>query len=230
MLFNGNDGFEWPAKIAAIGRDAVEVRVGDAMPVDRELRSAVTIAVGVPANDRMDGLTEKACELGAMAIQPLICDRSVFRVQGERAEAKRRHWQGIAAAASEQCGRTRVAQVRPVQSLPTWLGGLDPGASRAERRGLAESDSSSAQPSIRIVLSFAADAMPLANAIGGADREAAAGIVVLSGPEGGLTSEEEAAAVGRGFVRASLGPRVLRADTAPLAALAWLGVSATRRG
>src|SRR5205085_4670715 len=101
-----------------------EVRVGAAIAVERELAAAVTLALGVPANDRMDALVEKAGELGAAAIQPLVCERSVVRLSGERAEARRRHWQAVAAAASEQCGRARVADVLPVVSLPEWLAAL----------------------------------------------------------------------------------------------------------
>ena len=133
LLFNGSDGAEWPAEIVRIGRNAVDVRVGAALPVDRELPWAVTLAVGVPANDRMDALVEKAGELGAHAIQPLVCERSVLRLSGERAEARRRHWSGVAAAASEQCGRARVTEIRPLRTLAAWLDGnaaADLGAAR----------------------------------------------------------------------------------------------------
>jgi 16S rRNA (uracil1498-N3)-methyltransferase len=198
LMFNGIDGAEWPAEIVRIGRGAVEVRVGVALPVERELPCTVTLAVGVPANDRMDALVEKAGELGAHAIQPLVCERSVLRLAGERAEARRRHWSGVAAAASEQCGRSRVAEVRSLRPLAAWLGegsvlSLDPGAVAAEIacRDLAAAD-----------------------------------IVVLSGPEGGLSEREEDFAVANGFRRVGLGPRVLRADTAPLAFLAWLAIAA----
>jgi 16S rRNA (uracil1498-N3)-methyltransferase len=212
LLFNGIDGAEWPAEITRIGRNAVDVRLGAGMPVDRELPWAATLALGVPANDRMDALVEKAGELGARAIQPLVCERSVLRLSGERAEARRRHWSGVAAAASEQCGRSRVTEVLPMLPLAAWLD-VDDGAAAA----------------LKIVLSFD----PAAIAADVACRDLAAGegraqaIIVLSGPEGGLTDAEERAATARGFRRVSLGPRVLRADTAPLAVLAWLGVWAS---
>ena len=212
LLFNGGDGAEWPAEIVRIGRNAVDVRVGAALPVDRELPWEVTLAVGVPANDRMDALVEKAGELGAHAIQPLVCERSVLRLSGERAEARRRHWSGVAAAASEQCGRVRVTEIRPLRTLAAWLDGTaaaDLGAAR------------------RLVLSLDAEAVAAAVASDDIARAGrGAGIVVLSGPEGGLTGAEEAAAVASGFRRVSLGPRVLRADTAPLALLASLAVAA----
>lgn len=210
-LFNGADGVDWPGEIARIGRREVEVRLGAAPArVDRELACDVTLALGVPANDRMDALIEKAGELGAAAIQPLLCERSVVRLAGDRAEARRAHWQAVAAAASEQCGRARVAAVQPVVALTSWLESSAAGA--PARRVLLSLAPSALVPE----QAFAADGVPRR-----ADREQ---IMVLSGPEGGLSPAEEGAAVALGFVRVGLGPRVLRADTAPLALLAWLGL------
>jgi len=212
-LFNGSDDAEWPGAIVRIGRREVEVRLGAPSPIDRELACDVTIAVGIPANDRMDALVEKAGELGAAAIQPLACERSVVRLSGDRAEARRVHWQGVAAAASEQCGRARVARVLLVTSFATWLGSL--AAVERERR---------------IVLSLASSALDPESAFGAAMALAPRdSIVVLSGPEGGLAPAEEDAAVCAGFVRVGLGPRVLRADTAPLALLAWLALRGKAR-
>jgi len=209
MLFNGSAALEWPARIVHMGRSSVDVQLGDAVAVDRELDVAVTLALGVPANDRMDGLIEKAGELGAAAIQPLLCERSVVRLGEARAEAKQRHWRGVAAAASEQCGRTRVTEVRPVRSLQAWLGEAGSAASPGTDFGAR-----------RIVLSLGAAAGAPAEAL--ADRLRA--VVVLSGPEGGLTAAEERAAVESGFMAVGLGTRVLRADTAPLAILAWIAL------
>jgi 16S rRNA (uracil1498-N3)-methyltransferase len=218
VLFDGREDAEWHAEITNIARRGVEVRVGERVPVDRELRCRVTIALGAPANDRMDGLVEKAGELGAAAIQPLLCERSVLRLSGERAEAKRRHWRGVAAAASEQCGRARVMEVLAMQGLAVWLGA----AAEADAGG-------SPAVACRLVLSLDASAATpveaLADLLAASDRELPSSLIVLSGPEGGLTHDEESAAVARGFVRVSLGPRVLRADTAPLALLAWRGAS-----
>ena len=219
VLFNGSDGADWPGEIVRMGRRDVDVRLGAPLPVDRELACEVTIALGVPANDRMDALVEKAGELGTAAIQPLVCERSVVRLSGERAEAKRAHWQAVATAASEQCGRARVAAVRPVASLASWLESL---TSPSEHR---------------IVLSLAPSALDPERALAhqamrssAGDRQGAgrASVVVLSGPEGGLAPTEESAALARGFVAVGLGPRVLRADTAPLALLAWLGLRSLR--
>jgi len=194
--------------------------------VARELACDVTIALGVPANDRMDALVEKASELGAAAIQPLVCERSVVRLAGERAEAKRVHWQAVATAASEQCGRARVAALRPVAPLAAWLESL--AAAPSERRVVLSLAPSALDPERAFAVGargpFGADA-----AGSSADDRAiarAAPVVVLSGPEGGLSPAEESAALARGFVAVSLGPRILRADTAPLALLAWLGLHA----
>jgi len=196
-LFNGEGG-EWQARVTRMGRSEVRVQPQAHLAVERELALRVTLAVGMPANERMDGLVEKATELGVAAIQPLMTERSVLRLQGERADKKMAHWQGVAAAASEQCGRTRVPVVAPVRSLGDWLRGLPAAAGP------------------RYVLSLRTP-QPLA-------ASGVSQVCFLSGPEGGLSEAEEAAALAAGFVPASLGPRVLRADTAPLAALAHLGL------
>jgi 16S rRNA (uracil1498-N3)-methyltransferase len=201
VLFDGR-GHEAPARVTTMGRSDVRVRVGAPAAVDRELSVAVTIALVMPANERMDWLVEKAGELGAAALQPLLGERSVLRPSGERAERRRAHWQGIAVAASEQCGRTRVMQVAPVQALADWLARL-PAAPAGERWLLAPHADAAA-------VSAAPAALPA--------------LCTLSGPEGGLSPAEQAAARAAGFRPLSLGPRVLRAETAPLAVLAWLAL------
>jgi len=206
-LFDGQ-GADWPAQVLSVGRSEVRVHVGQPQAVALELPLPVTLAVGVPANERMDGLVEKATELGVALLQPLECERSVLRLTGERAgeraNRKQAHWQAVAEAACEQCGRARVPVVAPVQALPHWLAALpahEPGA-------------------LRLLLSPGEGTAPLhASAPAGATW-----VLALSGPEGGLSPAEEAAALRAGFVRVGLGPRVLRADTAPLALLAWLGL------
>lgn len=205
-LFDGG-GSDWPATVLAMGRSEVRVQVGAPQPVAAELPMAVTLALVMPANERMDTLVEKASELGVAAIQPLMSARSVLRLHGERAQRKQQHWQAIAVAACEQCGRARVPALAPVHELADWLQGLD-------------GDAGATAP--RLVLSLQPAARPLpALALGGVQR-----VLTLSGPEGGLAPEEEAAALAAGFSPVALGPRVLRADTAPLAVLAWLGLSA----
>lgn len=204
-LFDGS-GDEWTAAVTAMGRSEVRVALRSRQAVDRELRRAVTLAVVMPANDRMDGIVEKACELGAVAIQPLMSERSVLRLTGDRAEKKRAHWQGVAIAAAEQCGRSRPLQVAPVKTLAAWLAEL------AEGNGAADEQ--------RWLLSPVA-----AQALSTLAARDAGRIVVLSGPEGGLSEAEEQAARSRGFTAAKLGPRILRADTAPLAVLGWVALS-----
>ena len=201
-LFDGCGG-EWAAEVLRIGRSAVEVRVDAHVAVERELSRAVTLAVGMPANERMDALVEKATELGVAVLQPLVCERSVLRLAGERAARRLEHWRGVAVAASEQCGRTRLPQLGAVLALDAWLAAIGE-STRDERRLVLSPQATTAwRPAL---------AGPLA-----------AGLVVLSGPEGGLSAAEERAARRAGFEPVSLGPRILRADTAPLALLAACG-------
>lgn len=196
-LFNGTGG-QWRARIDRIERTRVTVELEAFEPIEREPTRSVHLAVGVPANERMDWLVEKASELGAASLQPLVTTHSVWRLSGERAEKKRRHWQAIAAAACEQCGGNRLPAIEPMSELAAWL--------------------SLAHPTLhRGVLSLREDARPLA---GWRDECApAASLLLLSGPEGGLSRQEEEAARARGFIPISLGPRTLRAETAALAAL-----------
>lgn len=203
LLFDGS-GADFAAEVLAMGRSSVQVRVGAAHAVASELPFDVTLALAVPANERMDALVEKATELGAARIQPLEGARSVLRLAGERAERRRAHWQAVAVAACEQCGRARVPVVEPLRPLADWL--PDAPAGR------------------RLVLSLAPEAQPAATAIDAAPQA----VVSLSGPEGGLADAELAAARRAGFQPVTLGPRVLRADTAPLALLAWLALRHAR--
>jgi 16S rRNA (uracil1498-N3)-methyltransferase len=203
-VFNGEGG-EWAAEVLRMGRQTVDVKLLAHHDVSRELRCRVTLAVGMPANERMDALVEKATELGVAAIVPLHCKRSVLKLVGERAEKRGRHWQAVAVAAAEQSGRTLVPRIEPVQTVEDWLAGLG-GATRV---------GSTAQQ--RRLLSFAADALNAQHLLAPCSEW-----LLLSGPEGGLDGKEEAAARLHGFLPLSLGPRVLRADTAPLAALAAL--------
>ena len=205
-LFNGQGG-EWQAEVIRMGRSDVHVHLLTHQPTQREMLFRVTLAVGMPTNDRMDGLVEKATELGVFAVQPLITERSVLRLTGDRAMKKVAHWRGVAVAACEQSGRTRVPQIGDVMSLSEWLKSLAPVAETEIRCVLSLRD---AQPwqAVQTQLAAATEAR------------------FLSGPEGGLTEAEEALAGQHGFIATSLGPRVLRADTAPLAVLAALGLSA----
>lgn len=197
-LFNGEGG-EYDAVVERMGRSDVAVRVESHDPVEREAPREVHLAVAMPANERMDWLVEKATELGAAGIQPLMAERSVLRLSGERAQKKQAHWQAIAVAACEQCGRNRVPRVHEVTELRAWLArATPPGATR-------------------LLLSLQALSMPLRDAAG---RDGS--VVFLTGPEGGWSDAEERAARDAGFRPVTLGARVLRAETASLAALAAL--------
>ncbi len=201
-LFNGQGG-EWDATITRMGRGDVEVALGAHRPDEREAGRAVQLALGMPANERMDWLVEKATELGVASLQPLHTSRSVLRLAGERADKKQKHWQSVAVAACEQCGGNRVPAVAPVQDLAAWLKSLPPVDPQA--------------PALRCLLSLALGSVSLASAL--ADLPATAPMCFLSGPEGGLSPAEETLALAQGFVPVTLGPRVLRAETAALAAL-----------
>ncbi|WP_312131610.1 16S rRNA (uracil(1498)-N(3))-methyltransferase, partial [Diaphorobacter nitroreducens] len=119
-LFNGEGG-EWSATVTHMGRSDVQVQVGSHSAVEREAARAVHLVVGMPANERMDWLVEKATELGAASIQPIAAARSVLKLSGERAAKRQQHWQAIAVAACEQCGRNRVPSVHAPLSLADWL-------------------------------------------------------------------------------------------------------------
>lgn len=205
-LFNGQGG-EFEATIERMGRSDVQVVVGAHDPVERETRRPVHLAVGMPANERMDWLVEKASELGATSITPLMAERSVLRLKGERADKKLAHWQGVAIAACEQCGRNRLPPLHAVASVGDWI------------RALA----ATAAGEHRLLLSLRAGTQTLAQAM--ATGRSTAAVTLLSGPEGGLSTAEEDAALAQGFIPVNLGPRVLRAETAPLACLALLTMS-----
>jgi len=195
-------GGEFSATVTAMGRSSVQVRVDTHLPTEREAARAVHLAVCMPANERMDWLVEKATELGVASIQPLMSERSVLRLSGERATKKQQHWHSVAVSACEQCGGNRVPMVHPVASLAAWL------------KTAAAQDSSSQ----RLLLALHDSARPLREAT----HAAQGSITLLSGPEGGLSRAEEAAAMDCGFAPVSLGARVLRAETAALVGLALL--------
>jgi 16S rRNA (uracil1498-N3)-methyltransferase len=199
-------GGEFDAAVTRMGRSDVQVEVGAHRAVEREAPRTVHLLAGITANERMDWLVEKATELGAASLTPLLAERSVLKLKGERGDKKRAHWQAVAVAACEQCGRNRVPVVHEAVSLAEWLAD-QPGAS------------AQAEPMTRLILSLHPDARPLRKAV-----PATGAVTLLSGPEGGLTQAEEAAALAAGFVPVTLGPRVLRAETAPLAVLAALAL------
>ncbi len=197
---------EFDATIQSMGRADVQVLVGRYHAVSREANVDVHLALGVPAGDRMEWMVEKATELGAVSIQPLVTQRALLRMDIERARKKVRHWQVVAVAACEQCGRNRVPKVHDFMDLEHWL---DSSAQRghAGARWLLVPDA--AQGSLGQARQ-ALKELPLPS------------VLALSGPEGGLAPQESEAARQAGFIPVVLGPRILRAETAPLALLAAL--------
>ncbi len=191
---------EFEARVTHMGRSSVRVQVGTHHAIEREALREVHLLAGITANERMDWLVEKATELGAASITPLLAERSVLKLKGERADKKRAHWQAIAIAACEQCGRNRVPVVAEAVDLAGWL---EAGAQ--------------APPMERLLLSLRAGSVPVGRFAGSLSPA-----VFLSGPEGGLSTAEEEAALANGFSPVTLGRRVLRAETAALAALAQL--------
>jgi len=196
-LFNG-DGNEYDAVITRVSGGEVAVKVGAARPGGGEPALEIVLGQAISSGERMDYTVQKAVELGVAAIQPLAASRSVVRLDRERGAKRVAHWQAVAIAACEQCGRARVPAVGPVVALGPWL------AQEGGRRAGA----------LRLLLSPRAE-MRLRDL-----PRPQGGVVLLAGPEGGFTREEEALALAGGCVAVRLGPRVLRTETAAVAALA----------
>ncbi len=195
-LFDGAGG-EYAGRIQAIAKGTVIVEVGERCAVERESPLSLTLAQGVSRGERMDWVVQKAVELGVSRLVPVLTERSVVRLDPRQALSKQRHWQGIAIAACEQCGRDRIPEVAMPVPLAQLLDGLAPEGSR-------------------LLLSPEGGATL-------ADLESVhASLTVLIGPEGGLSEAERRAARAQGFQALRLGPRVLRTETAAVAALAVL--------
>lgn len=198
-LFDGHGG-EYPARIVTAMRDTVTLSVGTHCDIERESTLCITLAQGISRGERMDYTVQKATELGVVGIVPLATARSEVRLEGERALRRRDHWQSIVTAACAQCGRNRVPPVLPVERMTDWLARPGPATTRL----VLDPDASDGLRGITF----------------------AAPIVLLVGPEGGLTPDEIAAARTRGYRSVRLGPRILRTETAALAALVALQTQA----
>ena len=198
-LFDGRGG-QYRASLLDVGKKRASAQVEEHEAREAELPYAIMLAQGLPEGTKMDWIVEKAVELGVAAIVPLAARRSVVRLSGERAEKRHAHWQGVIVAASEQCGRNRLAQLAPLAGVEAWLA----------------APASPPQPTI--LLSPRAE-QSLAAWAGASGPQA---LRLMVGPEGGFSAEEEAAAVAAGAVALSIGPRVLRTETAGLAVIAAL--------
>jgi len=196
-LFNG-DGSDYPARIAAMHRDAVEIEVTGTAPARAESPLAVTLVQGIARAERMDLVMQKATELGVSAIVPVTTARSVVKLDADSRARKSAHWRGIVVAACEQCGRARIPRLMEAVTLESWLAAP------------ADADT------CRLLLAPDAE-QSLVVAATGAKR-----VELLVGPEGGLADPERIAARDAGYRAGRLGPRILRSETAALAALAVL--------
>lgn len=206
-LFNGEGG-EFEGQILALERDGVRVRVGAHLALEREAPVAVTLMQCLARRERMDWIVQKATELGVAAIVPVASEHSVVRLDESGAQRRHEHWRAVAISACEQCGRNRLPEIKSALSFEQACAGdqrehphaayphllLDPGASR----------------SLAVTLKGTTGGAPIA------------ALSVLIGPEGGLSAQELASAQHHGFIACGLGPRILRAETAPLAALATI--------
>jgi 16S rRNA (uracil1498-N3)-methyltransferase len=195
-LFDGAGG-EYAAHIESLRKDAVLVAVGAHTATERESPLDVTLAQGISRGERMDWVIQKATELGVRRIVPLITSRSVVRLDARQAQKKSQHWRGISIAACEQCGRNHLPELTPPVDLQEFLGSEAP------------------EEAMRLLLSPAGSLR--IGAIKSLEK-----IILLIGPEGGLAPEEGSAALAQGYVAVRLGPRILRTETAAIAALAAL--------
>jgi len=195
-LFNGKGG-QYAALLTEISKKHATARIEEFEAIETEAPYAITLAQGLPEGSKMDWIVEKAVELGVAAIQPLAAQRSVVRLSGERADKRHVHWENVVISASEQCGRNRLVHLHALAETRPWLAEPDAG---------------------RILLSPRATE----SLASWARHTPAHAVTLLVGPEGGFTPQEEDAAIAGGARVFSMGPRVLRTETAGLAALALL--------
>jgi 16S rRNA (uracil1498-N3)-methyltransferase len=193
ILFDDAGG-EYTATVVALARHTVRVTVGEYLTTNRESPLHVTLAQGISRGERMDVVVQKATELGVKRIVPVLAARTVVRLNAAQAANRLRHWRAIAVAACEQCGRNSLPEVTAPMSLQQFL-------------------VSELPEGLRLLL----------RPDGGLkvrDLPASAAVTLLIGPEGGLSDAEQSAALAAQFQGLSLGPRILRTETAALAALA----------
>jgi 16S rRNA (uracil1498-N3)-methyltransferase len=198
VLFDGS-GREFAGSIEGVRGSRVAAQVGQGLEVDRESPLAITLVQCVPRGDRMDFIVQKATEIGVARIVPVLSQRSVVHLDREQSDSKIAHWRAVAVSACEQCGRNRLPQLDAPQALIKYLGESQPRAVRL----VLEPELSGRNPSLSLV-------------------EAAE---IAIGPEGGFAADElEAFRVAK-FSPVTLGPRILRTETAAIAAVAWLQAS-----
>ncbi|WP_100638341.1 16S rRNA (uracil(1498)-N(3))-methyltransferase [Marinobacter salexigens] len=197
-LFNG-DGQDYPATITEAGKKHVEVLVGAPIANPNESPLQITLGQTLSKGDRMDYAVQKAVEMGVTQIVPLTTERCDVKLKGDREEKRLRHWQSVAISAAEQCGRARIPEILPVMTIEQWL----------EHSRICE---------LRLVLHHRTE-----QSLSSISKPGS--LALMIGPEGGLTADEIALAEKEGFLPVALGPRVLRTETAPVAAMTlcqWL--------
>jgi 16S rRNA (uracil1498-N3)-methyltransferase len=197
VLFSGDDGMEYDAVLASVGKREVVASVGEGRQVANESPLSLTLAQGVARGEKMDFIIQKATELGVTRIVPILTERSEVKLDAARAEKRLVHWRAVAASACEQSGRARVPAIDAAQPLGAWLAALAEGGPMR----LALLPEGSKRP----------NELALADAA-----------ILAIGPEGGFGERDRAALAGAGFTGLRLGPRILRTETAGLAAIAAL--------
>jgi 16S rRNA (uracil1498-N3)-methyltransferase len=208
VLFNG-DGREFTGVIEQVQGARVSASIGAAHGIDRESPFQLTLVQCVPRGDRMDFIVQKATELGVVRIVPVLSQRSVVRLDGSQSASKQTHWRAVAVSACEQCGRNRVPSVETPLPLLNYLGAL--------------AAQSTAGDLLRLVLEPAAQRTEArARPMDIATAQSASRAQIAIGPEGGFAPEELEAFDLSAFSRLALGPRVLRTETAAIAAIAVL--------
>lgn len=198
LLFNG-DGNDYRAVITDAGKKQVCVDVSEVVPNRTESPLRIVLGQTLSKGDRMDYAVQKAVEMGVSDIVPLSTEHCDVKLRGDREEKRLRHWRQVAISAAEQCGRARVPQIHPVMDINGWL-------------------AHSQDCDVRLVLHHRTE-----QSLGQLDQPAS--VALMIGPEGGLSAGEIEQAQQQGFLPVALGPRVLRTETAPVAALAicqWL--------
>lgn len=191
IVFNGK-GSEFQAVISGISKKHVEITLAEEQNIDRQSPLKLTLAIGISKGDRMDWVLQKATELGITRIVPLLTERTEIRLKGDRLAKRQAHWQQVLISACEQCQRNRLPELFAPQELNQWL----------------TSDSSE----LKFVLHHR-------DSKGLPENATPSSVSLLIGPEGGLSEEEITEAKQQGYQPLTLGPRVLRTETAPIAAI-----------
>jgi 16S rRNA (uracil1498-N3)-methyltransferase len=218
VLFNGQGG-EYSAVIAHIDKKGVDVKLNEFVSREAESPLQIELAQGLARGEKMDFIVQKAVELGVAKILPVMTERCNVRLDVQREEKRLQHWQAVVVSACEQCGRNRLPQLEATVSLPEWLPKVE-----ADYKFVL---SPHLQNEIVNVQTKAAALQELQNQAPKRQNQAPSlpantRIVLLIGPEGGLSDQEVAAALAQGFLPLNLGPRILRTETASIAAIAAL--------